>query len=147
MKKLPTEVIVQITSHLSISDKLNLACAWKKLHDIITESVLYNTLVFKNINQFNEAMELCQRKDIGHLVHNLHIEMVDYNSEFVVALPGVFSRVQQLDWSPNKLTQQYNPPAISFNTSIFRVFVKNWMHMESFSPSEFINAFIGNSSM
>lgn len=62
MNELPTKLIVKVVPYLSIPDKHNLACANKKLYGILTETVaentLYSTLVFKNIKQFNQAMEL-----------------------------------------------------------------------------------------
>lgn len=65
MNNLLTEVIVQIVSHLSLSEKHNLAIACKQLHNTLADTALYNTITFKNINQINQALELCAKKDFS----------------------------------------------------------------------------------
>lgn len=121
MNKLPTEVIVQIASHLSISNKLNLAGTNKRLHKILTEDNLYSSLVFKNTNQFNQAMDLNRKKAFGHFVRNLRIKMMDHISEVIIALPTVFPRVRRLYLNGNTSLKTFTAPtALGFNPSEFR---------------------------
>lgn len=65
MNKLPIEVIVQIAFYLPMSNKLNLAFTCKKLFEVLKETTLYSTVLFKNMDQFNQAMEYCGRVDFG----------------------------------------------------------------------------------
>lgn len=107
MNNLPIEVLVQITSHLRMSDKLNLAITCKQLHKSLTKSTIYNTVLFKNMNQFNQAMELCKKTDFLQLVRHLYVEDMDCNAELVVALPTLFTRLRHLDWKRN-LSETYD---------------------------------------
>lgn len=65
MKKLPTEIIVDITSCLSLADKLNLALVCKQLHKTISDNTLYNKLVFKDKRKLEQAMDLQERRNFG----------------------------------------------------------------------------------
>lgn len=59
-----------------------------------SENTLYNTLVFKNINQFNQAISLFKKRtDFRQQVRHLYIKMMDYKSEFIVTIPAIFPRV------------------------------------------------------
>lgn len=125
MNKLPTEVIVGIASHLSLSNRLNLACVRKKLHRAVTENIFYSKLVFRSIVQFYQSMDLCKRKEFGHLVRDLRIKMEDHDSQFIVSLPAVFPRIKYLNWSDRTII---GPQAVAFNASFLCVMAKNWIN-------------------
>jgi hypothetical protein len=97
MNKLPNEVILDISNYLTISDKLNFASTSKKLHRIIFDSTSYSKLVFKNMDNFNRAMDLCGREEIGKHVRHLVIGNLNYDAQVLVTLPSVFSRVKNLE--------------------------------------------------
>lgn len=62
MNRLPNEIIVGISSYLTILNKLNLASACKNLHKTILENTLYNTLVFNDNKNLDKAIELIDKK-------------------------------------------------------------------------------------
>lgn len=96
MKKLPTEIVIEITSRLSISDKPNLACVCKGLYKSISENSLYNKLVFKHELKFNQAMKLYDRRNFGQQVRDIYIGNVRYDAQLVTAPPTLFLRVRHL---------------------------------------------------
>lgn len=97
MNKLPTEVIAEITSHLQLTDKLNLAITNKQIHKTPTETTLYSKLVFKNTSQYGKAMKLLEKdNNFNYLVRYLDIKMDNYNAEFIVNLPTIFSGFRSL---------------------------------------------------
>lgn len=129
MNKLPSEVIVEIASNLPLSDKLNLAFITKNVHKVLQETTLYESLTFKNIDQFNQAMNLCRKKNFGHLVRNLHIKMMDCTSEIIIGLPTVFPGVRHLYWGGYTSDRL---PSVKFNTALFSEMAENWItNMES----------------
>lgn len=97
MNKLPTEIVVNITSQLSFKDKLSLACTCKQQHRTASESTLYNKLVFKDNLAFDQAMQLHNKKSICHLVRHLFIGKLTFNARRVSELSTVFSRVQFME--------------------------------------------------
>lgn len=54
MGDFPTEIVVDITSHLSFADKINLACTCKQLHRTISQSTHYNKLVLKKDSSLSD---------------------------------------------------------------------------------------------
>jgi hypothetical protein len=99
MNKLPNEVVFDITSHLSLKDKLNLACASKQLYTTISENTLYNKLVIKGRLKFVKALDLHAKKNFGHQVHHLCIGEMYHDEKLISPLPTVFSRVQFLKFN------------------------------------------------
>lgn len=87
MEKFPNELVLDITSHLSIKDKLNLVCVCKNLHDIISENNLYSKLVFEDEARLNQAMVLNDKKNVGHQIRQLCIGNVLYDEELLLTLP------------------------------------------------------------
>lgn len=93
MNKLPTETVVDISSYLTSTDKLNLACACKQLHKAISENSLYNKLVFNNDLKFEKALKSFGRENvIGHQVHHLCLGRIYYDPHFMAKLPTVLPR-------------------------------------------------------
>lgn len=80
MKKLPTEMIVEIASHLPFADKLSLACACKKLHDTTSENTLYSKLVFKDKLKLDQAMDFDGKSKLGRQVRYLCVANMDYDT-------------------------------------------------------------------
>lgn len=76
-------------------------------------------------------MDLHRRKEFGHLVRNLRIDM-DYNSQFVVNLPAVFPHVKCLDWSEEELFKRdMYPSNTTLDKPLFNEMVKNWVGLEN----------------
>lgn len=75
MERLPTEVVVEITSYLSLVDKLNLACCKSNLWNIIKENSLYSKLVFQDATKFDQAMAYVQRFNL-HLLYAISVLVI-----------------------------------------------------------------------
>lgn len=97
MNNLPTEIIVKITSFLTLSDKPNMARICKHLHQAISESTLYSDLVLKDQVTFGKATELCDKRNFGHQVHHLTFGMMQYDVELLSRLPTMFKHLQSLE--------------------------------------------------
>lgn len=124
MNKLPSEVVFDITSHLPIADKLNLACASKQFYKPISENTLYNKLVIKDRLKFYEAMELHSKKNYGHQVHHICFEKMYHDERLVTPLPTVFPRVRFL-----KFNGGYNTDCNEINTE--NIQCTDWNSVES----------------
>lgn len=72
-------------------------------------------------------MELRKKIDFGHLVSDLRIGMEDYDSEFVTALPTIFSHVRHLEWGPDKPYKRYD--SIDLNSP--GLDLTNWIQLKS----------------
>lgn len=122
-----TEIIVQITSYLSLLDKLHLACACKELHKAISENTLYNKLVFNNEVKFNQAMDLYEKINLDQQVRDLSIGNMDYDAQLVTSLPTLFPRVRFLN-----LKHESGGGFHGVNTHVLKiVMVKNWENVQS----------------
>lgn len=129
MNKLPTETVVDITSHLPFADKLNLACANKQLYKTISENFLYSKLVFTKENNFYQAIDLHNEKNIGQQVRYLWIQDVNHDAELVSYLPTMFPRVRfvKLD---SRLVERY--------TEDYDVGAIHWKNVETIVDCHYI---------
>lgn len=72
MGDFPTEIVVDITSHLSFADKINLACTCKQLHRTISQSTHYNKLVLKKDSSLSDDYAcFLKKKGFGQQVRSL----------------------------------------------------------------------------
>jgi hypothetical protein len=122
MSKLPIEIIDQISDYLTISDKLNLSCASKKLYGI---STFYNKLVFRSMDSFNQAMDLSSKNDISRHVRRLVIDEINCDAQTIVTIPSVFPCVKHLDWKVNEDPASRAFPSVDFDISMFKWAIKN----------------------
>lgn len=127
MKKLPTEIVVEIASYLSMSDKINLVCACKQLHKTLSESTLYNKLVVEDKLKFGQAMEQYKKKNFGQQVRDLCIGNIDYDYQLVTAIPTLFPKLRsvELKRGDDKLGSQIS----ELGTNVFSVVAGNWKNV------------------
>lgn len=125
MKKLPTEIIVDITTYLAFADKLSLACVSKQLYTTISENILYNKLVFNDVLKFDKAVEVQSEKNIGQQVRYLSLNL-DHYAQLVPALPTVFSRLRFLE-----IKSYYESSANAINSQNCQLTTTNWNSVES----------------
>jgi uncharacterized protein YxjI len=52
-----------LSNYLSFSDKLNLACVCKKWYEKLSQTTLYKKLVSRDMEEFDKAVELCNKKN------------------------------------------------------------------------------------
>lgn len=131
MNKLPTEIVVDISSCLSFKETLNLACCNKTLHRIILEPTYIRSWSLNRV-KFDQAMTLKRTSDFTQQIHRLSIENVVYDSQFIMALPTVFPRVKRLVWKNDKTILRRNSTAtVHLDTNHFNDVIKNWNNMES----------------
>lgn len=122
MNRLPAEIVLDIASHLSLSDKLNLVLVSKQLHKTISESNIYKELVFKNEAQFEEAMGvLDDNRQIAQQVRHLVLGNMEFGGQLVSNLLMVLTRLQFLEIQGRiRDTQQQS----------FRMMANEWKNLE-----------------
>lgn len=74
MNKLPSEVLVSIADYLPLTEKLEFARVCKNWNDALSQTTVYKKLTFKALQNFTQAVELCNKKQyIKESVQNLAI--------------------------------------------------------------------------
>lgn len=137
MEKLPSELVMDITSYISLRDKLSFACVCKNLYEIVSDNTLYSKLVFEDDAQLNKAMVLYDRKNFGNQVRHLDIANMRYDVEYLSALPTLFPRVQYLKLDDGGY-DVYDSQIDEVHTNIFQVMAGNWRNIKSIVDSSSI---------
>lgn len=100
MNKLRTEVLIPIFSQLSINDKLECILVCKKWYIIMAENSLYMQLSFSNVNNFNKALDLFDKKQkFGCYVESLTISpSCEIDTVSIFLMPRQFPNLKHLNW-------------------------------------------------
>lgn len=128
MNRLPTEIVIEITTNLSFKEK-ELARVCKQLHRPISENSLYSKLAFTDTLKFDQAMDLHDKLDFGQQVRDLCVANMDYNVQLLLPLPGLFPRVR---FSQLK-SGQFELDGI--NTHVLKAVLLKWRYVESIVDS------------
>lgn len=133
MNNWPTEVIFGIATNLPMSSKLNLAYTFKKLYKFFSETALYSTVAFNNMDQFNQAMQLCQKTDFRQLVRYLYVgDDLDCGIESIISFPALFPGVRYLDWKNDPYDESDIP-----NPSVFKYCQNLENIVDTLAPSKY----------
>ncbi|CEP13494.1 hypothetical protein [Parasitella parasitica] len=100
MESLPYENLVHIFSHLTFSEKRNLASTCKKWHALIMNSYLLYT-DFQIHNELNYSLfknYFLQKSNNNQDVRNLYLSFTYIETAELLALLEHFPKLQELDW-------------------------------------------------
>lgn len=131
MSKLPSEILVSVIDRLSFDQKLNLAIACKRWYEAISQTTLYNKLVFRGLDKFNQAIDLCnQKQHLYQHVRALSIFDMKYDLQLSIALPYLFPNVTCLEWNGYDEVRRGTQTEV-VNKSIYAQALKQWSNIES----------------
>lgn len=100
MDRIPAEILVKITSFLSIKNKLRCITVSKKWAEIITASNLYSTLDFSHRREFEKAVSFFNdnKQHLAKAVNHLLLRHINMERQMLLSLPELFPKVKHLVW-------------------------------------------------
>jgi hypothetical protein len=99
MEKLPAELIVKITSHLSLNGKLSCILVCKQWYEIMSRTNLDNVTTFKKQYEISQALALFEiKKHTGQRVTHVGISAFDMDSQTVLSLIPLLPNITYLNW-------------------------------------------------
>lgn len=137
MSILSTEILIPIFLQISISDKLECILVCKRWYIILTENVLYKQLQFSNMDDFNKAIDLLEKKPyISNSVESLTVKKCEIDTVSIFLMPRQFPNIKALSWKENiRPTEERLKHDISIkhlpSPYIYRRELKRWNQLES----------------
>lgn len=127
MDRLPAEIFEEITSHLSINNRLECIRVCKHWHEAISSFNLFDEITFQR-RQKKELALFNKEKDLGQQVHHLSVSHLDMYSDSLISLIECLPRLTTLKWKEadfNDLKEEIVPPHDVLLQSL-----PNWKNLE-----------------
>lgn len=129
MDKIPLEVFLNITNHLSYREKLELLSVNRHCYKMISTTNLFNSFKIKGEKNFNAAMDYFKNhNEYTSQVKNLCLIKPSAEISYILSMPSIFSYLEEFFWADysNNDTE---------TTVITKEIADAWQHLKYFQET------------
>lgn len=129
MDKFPLEILYNITSYLTYSEKLNLSCVCRDWYKLVQSTCLFTCFTVKGANTFNAAFSTLKEKlQLCHQVRSLQLTRIGQHYQNILQLPTLLPRLNQFAYQ-NYSLHDYDDLEYSEQN------LRGWKRIESYEEA------------